>query len=225
MKRGVLCILMLSCVLLLSACKVSQTGGLPKEVNAQSGNNVERPPSATNSDILELEHMINEQKAMEQLNRLCENFAVEMGREAKGRVYTNYCGGVYLNEDGNLVVCVTKDYDLNSGRIEQYTENPDIILQVVDYPYYVLEEESAYIREQYERLREAYEKGIDVNGNMGIAHIKDLLDCTNGWGIYEDVNRVIVAIRDLDDEKIETFRNLISDNEMIDFEVGGYFSY
>jgi len=233
MKRRIIRILMFGCVMLLSACKVSQTGEQHQEVNAQSGGNVERPPSATNPDTFGLpqptemtKRLENERKAMEQLNRLGENFAIETGQKG-GRVYTDYCGGVYLNEEGNLVVCVTKDYDLDSGLIEKYTENEDVMIQVVDYPYYILEKESDYIRDQLERLREAFDNGTEKEacGNADIVRVKELMDSISGWGLSESANRVIVGIRDLDEEKIETFRSVISDKRIVDFEMGGYFSY
>lgn len=233
MKRKIISILMFCCVMLLSACKVSQTGELHQEVNAQSGSNVERPPSATNSDTLGLpkptemtEHMINEQKAMEQYNRLFRNFARETGKEGV-RIYTDYCCGVYLNEEGNLVVCVTRDYDLSSGLIEKYTENEDIIIQVADYPYYALEEEMKIISNQYKRLKEAFAAGTEneVCGDMDVERVRDLLESTSGFGLSEMTNRIVVGIRDLDDEKIETFQSVISDKGMVDFEVGFWVSY
>ena len=96
MKRRIIRILMFGCVMLLSACKVSQTGEQHQKVNAQNGGNVERPPSATNPDTFGLpqptemiKRLENERKAMEQLNRLGENFAIETGQKG-GRVYTDY---------------------------------------------------------------------------------------------------------------------------------------
>ena len=55
--------------------------------------------------------------------------------------------------------------------------------------------------------------------------VKNLLDSISGLGLSEDTNKVIVEIRELDDEKIQIFQFLISDSEMVDFKVGGYFSY
>lgn len=234
MKRKVIGILMLGCMLCFVACNKSQTSEMQQEndkVNEYSSE--ANYPSAIHPDTLREPHptimheyLENEKKAMEQLNRLYAYFSEETEKEGE-IMYADYCGGVYLNEECNLVVCVTRDYDLNSGLIEKYTENDDIIIQVVDYPYYALEEEMEYISEQYKRLEEAFALGTEkeVCGSIGVARVKNLMESTSGWGLSETANRVIVGIRDLDDEKIKTFRSVISDKGIVDFEVGGYFSY
>lgn len=153
--------------------------------------------------------------ASEQYVRLLDNL-----ENAENELSDCY-GGAYINGDGNLVVCVTNDYDMNSNLVQKYTGNDDIIIKTVEYTYDELEQEQERIVEKYESMKDKYSDDADES-TLSAAElaIKELYSSIGSMYVDEEKNTLVVEIRDLDDDKKATFKEKFSDKEFITFTEG-----
>lgn len=129
----------------------------------------------------------NEIEANEQyqrpLNSLAEDANSSVGRKAS----LDYYGGAYINDDGNLVVCVTDDYDVKSSTVQTYTGNDEIIIETVEHTYATLEQEQARITEVYEAMRVAsVTKAADPSKSLVSSAAEDLFASIRSTYIDEE---------------------------------------
>ncbi|MDR2166540.1 MAG: S1 family peptidase [Clostridiales bacterium] len=119
-------------------------------------------------------------------------------------ILPHYIGGIYINDDGILVIQSANRVALRSaslGRLEQ----------IADFGYVIFEEVRFSHRELTEMFNKLVERGVydRESGNHRII---------GGSGILETENRVRVWLYDYSPEGIEYFRATISDSPMIIFE-------
>lgn len=175
--------------------------------------------AATASVVTEEQRLNNEIVANEQY----QNLLAGLSNESKARnASTNYYGGAYINDDGNLVVCVTTNYNEHSGAIQAYTNNEDIILKTVEYPYNTLLQEQNNIAKTYEALCD-----VSLPATVSTATVSESSDaieliCSSLCGTYidEENNMLVVEIEGLSTEKINAFESVFSDAEYIVFVEG-----
>lgn len=120
------------------------------------------------------------------------NLAVKKG----GHNYDDNYGGSFIDDNGELVVLLTNNNDDNKTKIKRYTGDNDIKTQKCSYSY---------------------------NDLLEVIHtINNNLDNLSKQGVileemYDDVwsNQVIIAIRDLNDEKEKIVRGIIDKDFMV----------
>ncbi|MCD8129112.1 MAG: S-layer homology domain-containing protein [Oscillospiraceae bacterium] len=137
-----------------------------------------------------------EMAAAEQLAKLYQNVSDE------------YFGGAYINDSGDVVVCVTDAYDMDSGLIQAYTENDEIQIRTVRYTYTELEQAEDHVAAVFTALQDASERSEQAEA---------LVSAFRGAGVDVEANALIVSLVDLDADKIALFRTLILDAECLSF--------
>lgn len=163
----------------------------------------------------------NEIEANEQYQRLLNNLSEDANAGIGRSASQDYYGGAYINDDGNLVVCVTDDYSVNSNTIQTYTGNDDIIIETVDYTYAALEQEQARITEVYEAMRvESATKVADSSKSIVSSATEDLFASIRSTYIDEEKNIIVVEIENLTAAKIALFQEVFSDKDFVKFAEG-----
>lgn len=163
----------------------------------------------------------NEIEANEQYQRLLDNLSEDANASVGRSASQDYYGGAYINDDGNLVVCVTDDYSVNSNTIQAYTGNDDVIIETVDYTYAALEQEQTRITELYEAMREASALNVaEASKSTAQSMADELFASIRSTYIDEEKNTVVVEIENLTADKIASFQKLFSDKDFIEFAEG-----
>lgn len=167
------------------------------------------------------ERLNNEIEANEQYQQLLDNLAETTNTNTRRSASQDYYGGAYINDDGNLVVCVTDDYAANSNAIQAYTGNDEIIIETVDYTYATLEQEQTKITELYEAMREASEvTATDSSKSASQYAAEDMVASIRSTYIDEEKNIIVVEIENLTTDKIAVFQELFSDEDFVEFAEG-----
>ena len=148
--------------------------------------------------------------------------AMRVNPDAKENVYAEEYGGAYINENNNLVVCVTvedmaQDIDANviselSGEAAQQAKDVmagNIEYKVVAHSYNELAAIQDEITDNYEKFYPAYREGTPEY---------ELLTTITGIGLDEERNVVTVEIDGLSEQKITTFAALFGDYGCVEFE-------
>lgn len=131
-------------------------------------------------------------------DELMASFATTYSNSGE-KVYPDYYGGSYINDDGQLVVYVTDD-----------TQRPAALSDNVN----VIYEPCAY---SYNELRSV----MDILNDYKFSHPDDAIaNNFNEFGLYDSENRVIVKLDDLSDESIKEFKENVCDSGVIEFEQG-----
>lgn len=116
---------------------------------------------------------------------------------------TDLYGGMYINEDKELVTLVTDDSSKYRSELKKVTQNQNLIIKKVKYSY-------NYLQQLMEKINEyflANENSHDI-----------LYNNFNRAALYDDKNCIVVSFFKLDDESIKLFKNKISPSEAIKFE-------
>lgn len=115
------------------------------------------------------------------------------------KVYPDYYGGSYVNDDGQLVIYVTDDMQ----RPAALSDNADVIYVPCTY--------------SYNELLSV----MDTLNDYKFSHPNDIVaNNFNEFGLYDSENRVIVKLDDLSDESIKEFKENVCDSDVIEFEPG-----
>ena len=167
----------------------------------------------------QLQRMNREKLANEQYQMLLMNLSAEAASNIGRSISSDYYGGAYLNDDGNLVVCVTNEYDTDSNAIQAYTNNSEITTKAVDYAY-------TELKRAQDMITEAYMLCSDTSAEKNSAETKNtlleiLLSSFRGTYIDEERNTLVVMIAEITDEEIKAFQNVFSSAEFLEF-VEGY---
>lgn len=167
------------------------------------------------------QRLSNEIEANEQYQRLLDNLSKDASSSVGRIALSDYYGGAYINDDGNLVVCVTDDYDVKSAAIQAYTGNEQIITERVKYTYATLEQEQARLTEVYEAMRVASAtKEADPSKSPVSSAAEDLFASICSTYIDEEKNIIVVEIENLTTDKIALFQILFSDKDFVEFTEG-----
>lgn len=169
----------------------------------------------------EAQRLNNEIEANEQYQRLLNSLAEDANSSVGRKASLDFYGGAYINDDGNLVVCVTDDYDVKSSTVQTYTGNDEIIIETVEHTYATLEQEQARITEVYEAMRVAsVTKAADPSKSLVSSAAEDLFASIRSTYIDEEKNIIVVEIENLTTNKIALFQKLFSDKDFIEFAEG-----
>ena len=148
------------------------------------------PPSFSDDFI------VNYSRAMETLNRLEEHFqSDEIGRS----IFPDYIGGIYINDDGNLIVLRVSSA---TGSMPTFTNFPELTVRDVEFSYNELNAMMDFMNANIP---------FDPEGNI------------NSWGLDTRGNRIIVGLLEYSDEAIADFRskNEAFESNMFSFEQRG----
>lgn len=162
----------------------------------------------------------NQIEANEQYQKLLARLESE-AIEGRSGGLGGYYGGAYVNEDGNMVVCVSDDYSLESNIVETYTDNDEIVVRRVGNTFAELKEEQALI----DALQQQYIQEFGNNTNLQTAkdaRLYELVYSICGTYISERRNVLVVEMEELTSEKIKTFRDYFSDKVFVVFEEGEF---
>lgn len=154
----------------------------------------------------------NQAAANEQYQRLLDSLP-EMDSSSNARsTAVDYYGGAYVNGNGDLVVCVTEDYDPDSEMVELYTGNDDIILETVAFTYNAISSE----QDRIWSLQAELEKTVDTLD----PNVAELVKSFAQSYIVQARNALVIAIKDISDEKIALFKEVYSNAAFLEFENG-----
>lgn len=166
-----------------------------------------------NTQASELE---TSQQSVEQNNKLINYFQTikpksrTVETDNTDLYYPDYYGGSYLNDSKELVVQITDNNNTTKNKIETVTENENIKFDYVDF--------------SYSELNNIIEHIIDTqdihstDNNYSNSIYSDIIDCT-----LDDINnQIIVGIRNLDDAKINEFKEKVINSPCIVFESKNY---
>lgn len=136
--------------------------------------------------------------SIEKYNKLLDKFKQNRTIEGKkgALYYDDYYGGSYINDSGELVVLLTNNTDKNKAKIKDYTNDVNMTTKQCTYSYNQLME-----------VINTINNNIDYLNKNGV-----ILD-----EMYDDVwsNKVIIAIRDLNNEKEKVIRGIIDRDFMV----------
>lgn len=114
------------------------------------------------------------------------------------RVYPDYYGGAYINDEGRLVVYVT---DLNKApSLMSVDDNNAIIYQECEYSYNEL-------NDTMDTLNEYKFSNLD----------SDIANNFNSYALLDKENRVEVRLDEFSEEKIQEFKDAVFDSDTIIF--------
>ena len=172
--------------------------------------------SLASESISEAQRLDNEITANEQYNKLLQNLSKTQNAASSCTISQDYYGGAYINDDGNLVVCVTDDSFANCSEVQTFTGNDDIIIQLVNYTYNAISQEQAKITEIFDLMRTTPMVADEADSSA----LSELVASLRGTYIDEERNVLVVEIEKLTDEKIIAFNENFSDEAFIEFEEG-----
>jgi streptogrisin B len=131
-------------------------------------------------------------------------------------VYPEYYGGSYIDEDGNLVVCVTNSApeEIAIADIHAAIGATDIQTKRVQYSYSELY--SGW--DEISQIMLQLSSGIETENYAPEQYIA--AELISSVYIKEDLNTVIVEISDIDDVKIDAVKEAFPDMPFLSFEEG-----
>ena len=112
--------------------------------------------------------------------------------------YPDYYGGSYINNDNKLVICVPTNTTLPVQLSESLSD--DYVIEPVTYSYNELKALMAELNEYI--LTQTDDVALNINH----------------FALYDDQNRIVVSLFDASPEKIEAFKNTVSDSPALIFE-------
>lgn len=119
--------------------------------------------------------------------------------------FPNSYGGSYLDNDGRLVVLVNGNDDNFKQKLKSVTLNDNLQFKKAEYSYSELTE----LINQIISYQEAYYKSSTLTSSYDIA--TDIIDCK-----LDDINnRVVVGIKNLNDNKKQLFKKNISNSDAL----------
>ena len=124
------------------------------------------------------------------------------------RYYPDYYGGSYLNDNGQLVILVTDDTEETKQKICSFAGSDDIILEHARFSYAQLETIQSDIMQQKSRLSAQ-------NNNPALRQLADDIVACH---LNERYNHITVDIKHLNDDKVQLFKQAISDSDALVFE-------
>lgn len=124
------------------------------------------------------------------------------------RYYPDYYGGSYLNDKGQLVILVTDDTEEIKQKICSFAGSDDIIFEPARFSYAQLEKIQSDVMQQKSRLSAQ-------SNNPALRRLaEDIVACH----LNDRYNHITVDIKHLNDEKVQLFKQAISDSEALVFE-------
>lgn len=159
-------------------------------------------------------HFYNQNEGTKQNNNILNYFQDSI---VKSRVaydtnnielsYPEYYGGSYLNDDGKLVILL-KNNDISIQRtLKSVSNNNNLIFESANYSYAEL---TQYILD----ILKYQESKLSTQNSVKTYDIaEDIIDCT----LDDKNNKIIVGIRNLNDNKIKLFKKNVIDSDAIEF--------
>lgn len=191
MKRNVMNFFLLSSLSIMFAC--SSDSDL---------DNFASVPIETKSQPIEIIDVDCQIEAIEAFNNMLKTFNSSVLKSGTQMIYPEYYGGSYINSDDKLVILTKKNANFSRDAIS-FTNNNVIVTEECDYSYNELLQLSANI---------FAEKASNIN--------KNITDNYNRVSVCEDINRVAVYLLEYSEERMNEFKNTISNSPAIIFRQG-----
>ena len=167
-------------------------------------------PAVSAQESIEAQRMSREIAANNQYQKLLAHLTEEKLASHTRGTNTDYYGGAYINDNGDLTVCVTDTYDTSSGIVETYTRNDNISIVYVDYTYAEIYNEQQRIHNIYMQLRQN-KAALSPGEHAVISNLRSTY-------IDEINNTLVVELSGLTSESISTFRSVFSNAPFLVFE-------
>lgn len=146
-----------------------------------------------------------EKTASEIIQTLEKSFASVVTRNYTGeKIYPDYYGGVFLNDNGQPVVLVKGDCELYRKELTTRAASDNLILKPCDYSLNELEEVYDAL-DQYMKNNQAICKELKFYG----------------FGLRTDLNRISVKLGDCSQASIDKFKATVMNDRRIIFQKGG----
>ncbi len=141
-------------------------------------------------------------------------------REKSGQ--KDYYGGAYINDAGDLVVCMTDDSAANRSKVQTYTGNEKVLIKKVNYTLStILEKQTELVDELESAKKEIRSNETKYNTDEDLKRFSDMMNSISGTYTDEERNTLVIEIVGLNEEKIGDFKEYFGNEEFIEF-VQGY---
>lgn len=193
MKKILLSALVLVMTLSFNACSEAD---LPQDINAQE----EFSESLDEQAVIEADAS-PQWEANEKLARLMKSFGTTSNSKNEALNFPDYYGGAYITEQGKLVVYIHRDdLEKQKEKITSLVGSGNVELKKADYSY-------AYLTDIMDQLNEFVinKKNPSVMANFNV------------FALMDKENRIVVELKDYNEEKIAVFKKLVLNSPAIKF--------
>lgn len=128
-------------------------------------------------------------------------------------IYPEYFGGTYLNENKELVVCLTNDEQNIKSKIINAAKSSDIHFKIVDDSYNDLCALQDMLNKTFESAYDKYIRKQLVSNN----DIIDMLKSISNFSIINKKNCIEIGIENITDKKITSFQKVFGNNDNFTF--------
>lgn len=118
-----------------------------------------------------------------------------------------------MNENGDLVICVTEDSESVLSQLQFITQNDDLKISKKATPYSCLEAIMSRIWTTYLEINETIKQGVILDEDYFL-----LNDCFVGVGIKQETNSVVVQMNEISERTICAFESRIINSSCVQFE-------
>ena len=157
---------------------------------------------------------------IEEMEQQCENNLIyteitEAYTDSDETISFDYAGG-YINENNELVICVSEEEISNEEIINELndicsTDISNVSIKSVKYSY----EELKQARIDFENSLENYKVQAELDKNIDLY---ELLSSITSNDIDDELNKLIVYVPELNDEKYTLLNELFNPSDIISFE-------
>lgn len=173
--------------------------------NQQKTSNNSKNDNGTEGEINSFSE--NNTKSLALHDKLMNYFSEDwMERESDPNMYPDYYGGSFINNDGILVVTVTRNTDNVKELLKEALETDNFKVESVKYSY-----------KEMLKVMDSIDEFL-INNTIPDNH----LVLTHFAGAYPDVmeNRVKVLLTDVNQEIINLFKRDVTNSQLVIFEKG-----
>lgn len=126
--------------------------------------------------------------------------------------YNDYYAGSYMDDNGELVVKVTENSSEIVDEIESVTDNENINIKTANFSYNELNEINDLISKKMLQKSD--------NSTLLSEKEKEIIEFISSTRISQEQNKVIVAIKEISNDKIAAFKKYITASTAVTFEQG-----
>lgn len=165
--------------------------------------------SADSTDVMEPSEALeirlqNEAVALAKYQTIYESF---IDAETKKAVYPDFFGGVYLDENGDLVLCIKDNREEEAVNTLQKlnVQIEDTEIKKVTYAFNELKAMQNAVDAAYYQIKDLI-KANPLETSAEFLELKTLIDALTGSYVDDEENVVVVEMKNLDEQKVETFK-------------------
>ena len=143
-------------------------------------------------------------KLIESLNKSTDSYDED---------YPEYFAGTYLNEEKELVVCLTDNKQSTKDKITEVAGTSNVNFKIVEESYNELTELQDKLNKTYE---ESYKTYV-INNSGSDTNIVEMLKSISGFSIISKTNCIEIGIQDITDKKLSAFQEIFGTSDNFKF--------